>query len=93
MEWNDHNPPHFHVKYAGDEATIEIATLSKSGGSLPKSIERLVFNWATLRQEELQRAWNLTKVGCPLIKFRLQSEFIKTQNFGIVGFSACSCSS
>ena len=27
MEWNDHNPPHFHVKYAGDEATIEIATL------------------------------------------------------------------
>ena len=44
MEWNDHNQPPFHVKYAGDEATIVIATLSKSGGSLPKSIERLVYS-------------------------------------------------
>ena len=44
MEWNDHSPPPFHEKYAGDEATVEIATLSKSGGSLPKSIERLVYS-------------------------------------------------
>ena len=61
MEWNDHNPPHFHVKYAGDEATIEIATLSMSGGSLPKSIERLVFNWATRHKDELESAWHLTQ--------------------------------
>ncbi len=27
MYYNDHNPPHFHVRYAGHEATIEIDTL------------------------------------------------------------------
>ena len=26
MFFSDHNPPHFHVKYQGYEATIDIAT-------------------------------------------------------------------
>lgn len=31
MYYDDHNPPHFHVEYAGDEALISIDTLDVIG--------------------------------------------------------------
>ncbi len=27
MYWEDHNPPHFHAFYAGEQALIDIVTL------------------------------------------------------------------
>lgn len=36
MFFSDHNPPHFHVKYQGFEATIDIATGTIKEESLEK---------------------------------------------------------
>jgi hypothetical protein len=35
MYFGDHAPPHFHARYASDEATIVIATGEVLVGSLP----------------------------------------------------------
>jgi hypothetical protein len=35
MYYDDHNPPHFHAEYAGDEALITIDTLDVMAGELP----------------------------------------------------------
>jgi phosphomannomutase len=35
MFWDDHNPPHFHAFYSGDEVLIAIQTLSVFAGRFP----------------------------------------------------------
>jgi hypothetical protein len=35
MYYGDHPPPHFHARYGGDSAKIEIATGAIIAGSLP----------------------------------------------------------
>ncbi|WP_324603165.1 DUF4160 domain-containing protein [Thiocapsa marina] len=35
MYYNEHNPPHFHVRYGDYKAEIEIRTLSVLAGKLP----------------------------------------------------------
>jgi Domain of unknown function (DUF4160) len=35
MYYNDHEPPHFHVRYAGQKAPIAIQPLSLLRGDLP----------------------------------------------------------
>ena len=35
MYWSDHNPPHFHAKYAEHRAEIDIRTLGTLRGRLP----------------------------------------------------------
>ena len=42
MFWNDHAPPHFHVRYAADRARVSIADLQVISGTLPTATERLV---------------------------------------------------
>ena len=53
----DHNPPHFHVLYGGHTAEVAIENVRITEGSLPRPIERLVLEWARVRQAELRRAW------------------------------------
>jgi hypothetical protein len=38
MYYNDHEPPHFHARYAGKEALVEIETLSIMDGRLPPRV-------------------------------------------------------
>jgi len=45
MYFADHPPPHFHARYAGDEATIVIATGEVLAGALPPRALRLVREW------------------------------------------------
>jgi len=59
MFWNDHAPPHFHVRYADSRARVSIQELKIISGSLPRTAERLVFEWAHLHQEELMENWLL----------------------------------
>lgn len=54
---NEHQPPHFHVKYAGAEAKIGVADLAVLAGRLPVRQRRMVNTWARRRQAELQIAW------------------------------------
>jgi hypothetical protein len=62
MYWNDHAPPHFHVRYAGFKATVGIQGLSVLTGSLPRTAERLALEWATEHQAELMENWRLCEI-------------------------------
>jgi hypothetical protein len=57
MFWDDHNPPHFDALYGGEEALIEIGTLSVFAGHLAPRALGIAIEWATVHQEELMRDW------------------------------------
>ena len=55
MYFGDHAPPHFHARYAGDEALIVIATGEIYAGTLPGRALRLVREWLLEHRIELER--------------------------------------
>jgi hypothetical protein len=67
LYYGDHPPPHFHVRYAGQIAKIDIESLSVIEGQLPARALGLVVEWATLHRQELRdafaRAANLEAPG------------------------------
>ena len=67
MYWKDHNPPHFHAFYGGDEALVRIDNGSVFAGSLPRTAARLVAEWARLRRDELMADWERAQVPGPLL--------------------------
>lgn len=66
MYWGDHGPPHFHARYAGQKASIAIADLSVSAGSLPPRALGLVVEWAALHRGELELAWRKASSNEPV---------------------------
>lgn len=69
MNFNDHNPPHFHARYGDYELVVEI----NSGiidGKFPKRALSLVFEWYEIHKEELLQDWEL---------IRTTGEFYKIQ--------------
>lgn len=61
MNYNDHAPPHFHARYGGDNAAIEIESLTVLAGSLPPRALGLVVEWAVLHRTELLANWQLAR--------------------------------
>ncbi len=59
MFFNDHAPPHFHVKYGEYKAVIDIKRLVLIDGDLPRRALNLVLDWAQLHQVELLENWRL----------------------------------
>lgn len=57
MYFDDHNPPHFHAFYGGQEAEVGIDPIELSHGSLPPRALSMVFEWAGLHQHELMDNW------------------------------------
>ncbi len=57
MFYNDHEPPHFHVRYGEQKALISIETLTLLNGKLSPRVLGLVIEWASLHQEELMENW------------------------------------
>jgi len=68
MNYNDHTPPHFHVRYGGQKALISIQTLALLRGQLPPRVFGLVMEWASLHQVELMRNWDLARQQAGLQK-------------------------
>ncbi len=62
MFFNEHAPPHFHVKYAEFEAAIDIRNFSVLRGNLPPKALALVVEWAAQHQEELMEDWKLAEM-------------------------------
>ena len=54
----DHGLPHFHARYQGKAAKIEIATLKLVAGSLPRARLRDVRAWAKQNQALLTAKWD-----------------------------------
>ena len=61
MYFDDHDPSHFHVEYAEDEAVISIETLAVIAGRLRPRALGLVSEWAAQHQEDLRKAWTKAK--------------------------------
>lgn len=61
MYHNEHNPPHFHVRYNEFRAVISIKGLGLLGGKLPPKVMGLVIEWASLHQEALMEDWQLAQ--------------------------------
>jgi len=57
MYFDEHNPPHFHVRYNEYRATFDINTLNKLEGNVPARVRGLVEEWAELHQQELLQIW------------------------------------
>lgn len=58
MYFDEHDPPHFHVRYNEHRASVDIRTLNISVGSLPAKVCGLVVEWAELHKDELLSMWN-----------------------------------
>jgi hypothetical protein len=59
MYFNDHAPPHCHVRYSEYKATVGIAELTILTGDLPPTAKRLALEWAAAHQSELLEDWRL----------------------------------
>jgi len=59
----EHNPPHIHVYYQNDTATINIDNCEISQGKIPTKQLRLVVAWIELHREELIADWKLCQNG------------------------------
>ena len=58
MFFQDHNPPHFHVKYQDYEATINIED-GIVKGEIPRRALRLIYEWLDIHKIELLENWRL----------------------------------
>ncbi|MBU0629474.1 MAG: DUF4160 domain-containing protein [Candidatus Margulisbacteria bacterium] len=57
--YDDHNPPHFHARYEGNKAVIDINELKITEGSLPPRALGFVIEWALTHKQELLKNWEL----------------------------------
>ncbi len=66
MYYNDHAPPHFHVRYGSQKALISIDRLTVLEGHLSPRVMGLVIEWAALRRTELKQDWERARQDLPL---------------------------
>ncbi len=66
MYWDDHLPPHFHAYYGGDEALIDIDSVSLFAGRVSPRVLGLLIEWASLHQQELMADWQRAMEQQPL---------------------------
>jgi hypothetical protein len=57
MFFNDHDPPHFHVRYQQFRARVRIEDGQIIDGRLPPTVTRLVKEWTILRRDALMKNW------------------------------------
>lgn len=66
MFFNDHDPPHFHVRYQGFRARVLVADGTIIDGRLPPSAARILREWTVLRRNALMRNWIAARSDGPL---------------------------
>jgi hypothetical protein len=64
--YDDHPPPHFHVRYGEPRAIIDIETMSVIDGRLSPRAHGLVTEWAAGQRPELREDWRLAQEHAPL---------------------------
>ena len=64
--YKDHPPPHFHARYGGSRAQIDMSVLSVLAGRLPPRALGLVMEWAAQHQADLMEDWNLARHSAAL---------------------------
>lgn len=70
MYYNDHAPPHFHVRYGSQKALISIENFTVLEGKLKPRAFGLVIEWASMHQAELMNDWELARQHAKLQKIQ-----------------------
>jgi Domain of unknown function (DUF4160) len=68
MQYNDHAPPHFHVRYGDERATLALRPLGLLDGHLSPRVLGLVMEWAAMHAPELEANWEHARNGRPLTR-------------------------
>jgi len=66
MFYNDHAPPHFHVRYGQQKATIALNPPRLLDGTLSPRALSLVIEWATAHEKALAEDWALARAQAAL---------------------------
>jgi hypothetical protein len=66
MYFNDHAPPHFHVRYGEQRAIVGIESLTLLQGKLTPRALGLIIEWAATHRDELLRNWEQARLQQPL---------------------------
>jgi hypothetical protein len=66
MYYADHEPPHYHVRYACQKALIAIETRAVIRGHLSPRALGLVIEWAALHRTELMENWRSGRAEEPM---------------------------
>jgi hypothetical protein len=65
MNYNEHNPPHFHAEYQNYEVTVDIQTGAVTG-KMPRRALNLIWTWSDEHQAELLENWDKARQRQPL---------------------------
>lgn len=65
MNFNDHNPPHFHARYQEQEVTVTIEAGLVQGKMSRRALE-MIFEWSEKYRGELLENWELARSRKPL---------------------------
>jgi hypothetical protein len=65
MHFDEHNPPHFHARYAEYEIEVTIQPIDVLVGDAPARVISMVLEWAALNQNELMDNWNQQRLNLP----------------------------
>ena len=60
---NDHNPPHFHVRFAGKTGKFDIATARMIKGTIDRRTITKVERWIPDNRDMLLQAWSTFRPG------------------------------
>ena len=57
MYFDEHDPPHLHVKYNEYRASMSLKEMNIIAGSLPAKVRGIVQEWMELHQKALLQMW------------------------------------
>jgi hypothetical protein len=60
VNYNDHEPPHFHARYGEQEVIIGIVS-GMVTGQMSKRALHMLFEWLEMRREDLMEDWRLAR--------------------------------
>ncbi len=68
MYYNEHNPPHFHAEYQGQDALFNFNGNILKGSLNSRTATKLVREWIDLHLVELENDWKLAQEGKDIFK-------------------------
>lgn len=63
--FNDHAPPHVHIRRGGEKGRVRIDSPTVLDGNLSRATCRRVLKWTALHRAELLADWYLAQAGMP----------------------------
>ena len=61
INYREHQPPHFHAVYGGEEVVVSIKEIEVIEGSIPSKQLKMLLGWAAFHQDELMENWLLAE--------------------------------